>query len=365
MYKISEQDFSYPTCPQIPPTIAIYLQDEVQTEIWSLFCLLSSLSVAHFPDISSKVPYGGFSCSLAFPTKSYLSLISQSYLTLPVCVRVPPGCSQNIDQRSYDFCHRPASLTSCALPEKVLKLNTMPGNREGRDVKDKEKAKGKLRQCVAQAISVECHLSLSSETILLSILGSTLESEYSELSRFFIPCTLSLSCYLAFSLLKTCFCFSPCVLFDCSVLFLQHFKIGRFHINTFSIFLRRKKGKEGGKEGRGQRGRKKHLASQGPSLRGNTRRKQQRGFALGERTRPPKHRSLRPLSRSVTTYSSSLGWGRGQRYKEVEGKIRRSLTETLGKSLGLVCGNCQVSGSSQTPGVFTPAPALGLRGPSY
>lgn len=96
----------------------------------------------------------------------------------------------------------------------------MPGNREGRDVKDKEKAKGKLRQCVAQAISVECHLSLSSETILLSILGSTLESEYSELSRFFIPCTLSLSCYLAFSLLKTCFCFSPCVLFDCSVLFL-------------------------------------------------------------------------------------------------------------------------------------------------
>lgn len=25
MYKISEQDFSYPTCPQIPPTIAIYL----------------------------------------------------------------------------------------------------------------------------------------------------------------------------------------------------------------------------------------------------------------------------------------------------------------------------------------------------
>lgn len=25
MYKISEQDFSYPTCPQIPPAIAIYL----------------------------------------------------------------------------------------------------------------------------------------------------------------------------------------------------------------------------------------------------------------------------------------------------------------------------------------------------
>lgn len=41
----------------------------------------------------------------------------------------------------------------------------------------------------------------------------------------------------------------------------------------------------------------------------------------------------------------------------MEGRIRQSLTATAGKSLGLACGNCQVSGSSQTPGFFTPATA--------
>lgn len=100
LLKISEQGSPYPTCPRIPQQLPFIFRVKPKLEIWSPFPLVSSLSLAHFPDISllSSFLFPGL-CLQIIP----LTHLSESYLTLPICVCVPPGCSQNINAAYPSF----------------------------------------------------------------------------------------------------------------------------------------------------------------------------------------------------------------------------------------------------------------------
>lgn len=70
LFQISAQACPCPACPQILPTIAICYQGEIQTEIWSLFPLLSHLSYPPFSRHSLKgTLLKSFNSFLAYASK--------------------------------------------------------------------------------------------------------------------------------------------------------------------------------------------------------------------------------------------------------------------------------------------------------